>query len=81
MATKKKEPPKKEKTAKPPKKEKPTPLPCTCGRPAVSVKIGRVFCIYCTNAYCTEGLRARSESEEAAVKLWNTQASNKEAKK
>ena len=77
MATKKK-PQAPAAAKKPAKKEKLAPLPCKCGRPAVPLKIGKLWRVYCPNAYCDEGPRnVRGTTEAEAVKKWNEEVAKK----
>ena len=58
-----------------------TPLACKCGRSAAVVKIGKVYRVFCSNAYCPENIRAGGSTINDAVKQWNTAVTAKEAKK
>lgn len=70
---------KKQPEKKPVKKEKPAPavpLPCKCGKRAVTLK-AKSWLVYCVDAYCEKSSPVRGDTEQDAIKKWNQEVAKK----
>ena len=88
MATKKEKQPEKKAPAvkaekksakKKAKAEKPAPavpLPCKCGKRAVTLK-AKSWMIYCVDAYCEKSRPICGDSEQDVIKKWNQEVAKK----